>query len=84
MTEGQNLHYILYLLFPADEIRMFDCPVTPPYSTEGTFPRLFPYILKNTLAYRACSTYSGPMSLVFVHFMLEILKGTKCYSEILL
>lgn len=64
---------------------MFDGPVTsPPYSTGGPLPRLFPYILKNTLAYGACSTYSGPMSLVFVHLLLEILKGTKYYSEVLL
>lgn len=79
MTEGQNLYYILYLLFPADEMRTFNCSVTsPPYSLGGAFPRLFPYILKNTLAYRACSTYSGPphISLVILHLMLEMLKGT--------
>ena len=87
MTEGQNLCYIPYLVLPADEIRMFDWSVTsPPYAIGGTFPCLFPYILKNTLAYRACSTYSGPsyMSLVFLHLMLETLKGTKCYNEVLL
>lgn len=88
MTEEQNSYYILYLLFPADEMRMFECSVTsPPYSLGGTFPCLFPYILKNTLAYRACSTYSGPshiISLVILHLMLEMLKGTKCYNEVLL
>lgn len=67
-------------------MHMFDCSVTsPPCSIGGTSPRLFPYILKNTLAYRACSTYSGPsyISLVFLHLILEMLKGTKSYNEVL-
>lgn len=87
MTKRQISYYILYLLPPADEIRMFDHSVTSsPYSITGAFPCLFPYILKNTLAYRACSIYSGPsyISLVFLHLMLEILKGTECYNEVLL
>lgn len=51
---------VTYLVFPADEVWVFDCSVTAhSFSTGGAFPCLFPSCLKNTLAYRAHPTHGG-------------------------